>query len=211
MTIDPPEQNRMKDLIVAIAVTGDSKILTRTHFGSAEAYALYRCNHEQCKPDGVINNTTGEERHEGDQKKAVSVRALMSQHNVSIVVARRFGPNIKRIRNFLVPVIALSEGLDDTLHDVTLLWERIIQQFSMPPEQRWHVVLNKDRTETTKGSQMSAKVNAPECMGCTLCVNMCPVDAIEMQNGVAVIDEEGCVSCGACVTACPAEAISLTE
>ena len=56
---------------------------------------------------------------------------------------------------------------------------------------------------------MPARVDAKTCTGCESCVDSCPVEAIEMQDDVAVVDEETCTDCGACVDACPVEAITL--
>ena len=56
---------------------------------------------------------------------------------------------------------------------------------------------------------MAAKVDTSKCAGCGVCVAACPVEAIEIVDGVAKIDEEKCIECGACVGECPCEAISL--
>ncbi len=56
---------------------------------------------------------------------------------------------------------------------------------------------------------MAAKVDTKECTGCESCVDACPLEAIEMQDDLAVIDEETCDECGTCVDTCPVEAISL--
>ena len=55
---------------------------------------------------------------------------------------------------------------------------------------------------------MAAKVNSDQCTGCGICVDVCPVDAISM-NEKAKIDADTCTECGACVDECPVEAISL--
>ncbi len=44
-----------------------------------------------------------------------------------------------------------------------------------------------------------------KCIGCERCVGECPVDAIEMVDGVAVVDYEKCIVCGKCVKVCPTE------
>ena len=51
------------------------------------------------------------------------------------------------------------------------------------------------------------KVIADECVGCETCVPVCPVEAITMKDGKAVIDQDTCTECGACVGECPTEAI----
>ena len=55
---------------------------------------------------------------------------------------------------------------------------------------------------------MPAKVDDSKCVGCESCVGECPVSAISMNDGHAVVNADECVDCGACVGACPAEAIT---
>lgn len=41
------------------------------------------------------------------------------------------------------------------------------------------------------------------CLGGGSCAEVCPVDAIKIKDGVAVIDKTVCISCGACMRVCP--------
>lgn len=47
------------------------------------------------------------------------------------------------------------------------------------------------------------------CLGCGTCYNVCPFDAIEMVNGIAVIDREKCTACMKCIEICPKKIIEL--
>ncbi|HUT73339.1 MAG TPA: electron transfer flavoprotein subunit alpha [Armatimonadota bacterium] len=47
------------------------------------------------------------------------------------------------------------------------------------------------------------------CIGCEQCLAACPVDAIRMENGIAIVDMETCIGCGECVKACPVTAIAF--
>lgn len=47
------------------------------------------------------------------------------------------------------------------------------------------------------------------CTGYGSCKMVCPFDAIEIVNGVAVIDKEKCKACGKCVAECPKHLIEL--
>lgn len=58
---------------------------------------------------------------------------------------------------------------------------------------------------------MIVKVDPEECVGCETCVPECPVEAISMQDDLAVIDQKTCNQCKTCVEACPVEAIKVEE
>lgn len=47
------------------------------------------------------------------------------------------------------------------------------------------------------------KVCEAGCLGSSSCVNVCPADAIEVYEGVAIINPKLCVSCGQCIATCP--------
>ena len=49
------------------------------------------------------------------------------------------------------------------------------------------------------------------CIGCSLCVNVCPTEAIELEMPSPVHIGNECVYCGNCVEACPVGAIVLKE
>ena len=52
------------------------------------------------------------------------------------------------------------------------------------------------------------EVDTTKCNGCELCVPICKTKAIEVKDGVAVIDEEKCKHCGQCITVCPFDAVA---
>ena len=45
------------------------------------------------------------------------------------------------------------------------------------------------------------------CVGCGVCVEECPLEAIHMEDGIAVVDQVKCTKCGKCINVCPAQAI----
>ena len=47
------------------------------------------------------------------------------------------------------------------------------------------------------------------CLGFGSCVKACPFEAIDVVNGVAVVDKEACKACGKCVAKCPKHLIEL--
>ena len=50
-----------------------------------------------------------------------------------------------------------------------------------------------------------------DCVGCGDCVEACPVQAIEVINGKAAIDNEKCINCNICVGTCTYDAIEGTQ
>ena len=57
---------------------------------------------------------------------------------------------------------------------------------------------------------MKAIVDEDKCTGCAECVEVCPVEAIDLKDDLAQVNDE-CTLCTLCVDACPEEAISMPE
>jgi Pyruvate/2-oxoacid:ferredoxin oxidoreductase delta subunit len=47
------------------------------------------------------------------------------------------------------------------------------------------------------------------CSGCGACAEICPVEAVTVEDGRPVIDLDWCIGCGVCVPECPGEAAGL--
>jgi Fe-S-cluster-containing hydrogenase component 2 len=53
------------------------------------------------------------------------------------------------------------------------------------------------------------ETDSNECSGCGECATICPVEAVQMKDGVPIIDRDWCIGCGVCATVCPTEAVVL--
>ena len=56
-----------------------------------------------------------------------------------------------------------------------------------------------------------AQVDHDLCTACGTCVDVCPFNALFMENEGSVLDWGKCMGCGVCAGQCPAEAISLVR
>jgi len=61
-------------------------------------------------------------------------------------------------------------------------------------------------------SNFQANVNQDECTGCQACEEICPMDAVEMDEDIiAAVNLDRCIGCGLCVTVCEFDAMSLKD
>ena len=55
------------------------------------------------------------------------------------------------------------------------------------------------------------ETNTDACIGCGHCVEICPVDALKLDDDIAVVDKEWCIGCGVCATVCPSGALKIVH
>ncbi len=54
------------------------------------------------------------------------------------------------------------------------------------------------------------KLDVEKCIGCGLCVAVCPHEVFVVENGKAsIVDLDACMECGACVKNCPSDALNV--
>jgi Pyruvate/2-oxoacid:ferredoxin oxidoreductase delta subunit len=68
---------------------------------------------------------------------------------------------------------------------------------------------NKQQVSTNTAKTSSfPKIDAELCIGCGICIDICPAEAIHIEAGKAKITIANCKKCRACVNACPVKAIT---
>lgn len=53
------------------------------------------------------------------------------------------------------------------------------------------------------------RTETEECLGCGACQEVCPVDAVTISDGKALVDHDWCIGCGVCAVRCPSGAITI--
>ena len=58
----------------------------------------------------------------------------------------------------------------------------------------------------------SLRIDAAKCIGCDICMSVCPHNVIELRARKAVIrDLDACMECGACKENCPVGAVEVQQ
>lgn len=61
-------------------------------------------------------------------------------------------------------------------------------------------------------ANLIAKINEEQCIGCTKCIEVCPVDAIMgASKQLHVVIDEQCIGCELCLPPCPVNCITLED
>jgi NAD-dependent dihydropyrimidine dehydrogenase PreA subunit len=56
------------------------------------------------------------------------------------------------------------------------------------------------------------EIDTEKCIGCGDCVDICPAEVLELQDGKSVpINIEDCIDCGSCVAVCEQRAITMEK
>ncbi|MFX0187608.1 MAG: DUF362 domain-containing protein [Candidatus Hodarchaeota archaeon] len=58
-------------------------------------------------------------------------------------------------------------------------------------------------------SSYISRVSEDDCVGCGTCVEKCPLEAVELEDSIAVVNKDLCIGCGVCAHHCSEEAIHL--
>jgi len=82
------------------------------------------------------------------------------------------------------------------------------QQAQMIEQQKQQ--LNQRMSQLESGHKAVAVVDSEKCTGCGICEDVCPVDAIKVED-IAIVKPDMCTGCAVCVAQCPQNAIIITQ
>jgi len=70
-------------------------------------------------------------------------------------------------------------------------------------------IKNADSPSMAASSSFIASLDEEVCSGCGDCVEICPMDALTMEDDVVALDSNRCIGCGLCASVCPTGALRL--
>lgn len=117
--------------------TDDGKTFMGRHFGDALFYDIYELDENQASFVKRIENTVDEEEDvHADPKKAKGISELLLDENVTVVVSKIFGPNIKRIKKKFVCVVIRDEMINSGINKVCENIEKIYAEWEKGKERK---------------------------------------------------------------------------
>lgn len=104
------------------------------------------------------------------------------------------------------PALSAEELIKDSFQRITLekrtsFFRSLILPFLAGPFVRWQVERQRPAPEFL----------VEPCILCRKCIDICPVDALRMENRQIIISEKLCIRCYCCHEVCPADAIMIPE
>lgn len=173
-----------------------------------------------CKPpvlnilDGVIA-MEGDGPAGGDPKQLGFIMAGADAVNLDTVCTQLF-----RMQADQVPILieAAKSGRYLPIGRIKILgdhWKDFLPKTFEPPATQVGM-LGEHIPEWLSRRVRSSMVSHPRpmpdvCVGCALCVKVCPSEAITLVGELAQVDKKSCIRCYCCMEACPEKAIRVAK
>ena len=125
------------DKIIAAFATVDGKTFVNRHFGDAEQYLIYEITPMEAYQISIIKNTTEEEKTHADPNKAKSIGQLMKKRGVQVLVSKKFGANLNRMKKQYVCVLISNDYIEDSLKTIQQNFERITNEWQKGSERHF--------------------------------------------------------------------------
>ena len=111
-------------MTLAIGVN-EHKAFSNEHFGESHYFLIYQWNGNAFElVEERLNAKFDEEKH-GDERKAQHIMSQLS--DVSVLVAKVFGPNIKKVKQRYVIVISRIDDVQQTVAILNNKYEQLMK------------------------------------------------------------------------------------
>ncbi len=129
---------------IAFASDNGKSFIDR-HFGDSEYYYIYEMNASGIEFIKKMENTTEEDDEEihADPVKAKGVTEMLKSEDIKVVVAKVFGPNIKRIKKKFVCILMNDSDISESVKKVQQKFDLILSEWNKG-ESRNHINLQTE-------------------------------------------------------------------
>jgi len=117
----------MQKIITAFA-TDDGLTFMDRHFGDALQYDIYEISATKVDFIRAITNTIEEEDMHADPNKAKGIAGLLKQDGVQVLVSKKFGANINRMKKKFVCILMNDKQISGSITIIQQHFEHIIKE-----------------------------------------------------------------------------------
>jgi len=119
--------------------TDDGIDFTNRHFGDSNRFDIYKIDEKTVTFVKQIDNNSEEEKEHADANKAKSIAQILKAQGVQVVFAKRFGPNIIRIKKKFVCIKATNLNISE-MQKITVNNISLLNDFYKKGEERGYIV-----------------------------------------------------------------------
>jgi predicted Fe-Mo cluster-binding NifX family protein len=118
------------DKIIAAFATDDSISFMDRHFGEANQYAIHEINPSEAKFIRIISNTIDEDEEvHTDPNKAKNIADLLKKKKVQVLVSKKFGANINRMKKKFVCILMNDQLISESIMILQKNFNTIISEW----------------------------------------------------------------------------------
>lgn len=118
------------DKIVSAFATDDGLSFMERHFGDANQYDIHEINPSETKFIKAINNIINEdEEAHADPNKAKGIADLLKKEKVQVLVSKKFGANIERMKKKFVCILMNDKEISESIKTIQQNFNIIIDEW----------------------------------------------------------------------------------
>jgi predicted Fe-Mo cluster-binding NifX family protein len=108
----------MKEKIKFAFAVNHSNNFETLHFGEVDKYLIYEWNgNEIIFTNEIINEfkLLDEKQEHGSKMKGELIIDMFKKNDIKVLVSKQFGPNVKMVNEFFIPVIIYNDTTGDVI------------------------------------------------------------------------------------------------
>jgi predicted Fe-Mo cluster-binding NifX family protein len=118
------------DKLRIVFATDDGETFIERHFGDAGYFDLYEISPEEARFIKRFENTVSQQdAHSADDRKASGIAGLFKRDGVHVLVSKKFGANINRMKTKFVCVLMNEQKIPDSLKTIQHHYKRIVAEW----------------------------------------------------------------------------------